>query len=146
MWLLLYAGCFSILELILARGFNTDYNFLLPQWNQTSEAIIIDNTLYLTLQMQDHNITAGNANLTALASTLQLAHKGVITDNNLEGFNYNILNFHLPDVASIYNTVYFSNLCTALTLSPSNLTQCQSLVGSKLKSGYEVYSKYLITP
>lgn len=96
--------------------------------------------------MQDHNIAAGNANLTALASTLQLAHKGVITDNNLEGFNYNILNFHLPDVASIYNTVYFSNLCTVLTLPTSNLTQCQSLVGSKLKSGYEVYSKYLITP
>jgi hypothetical protein len=49
-------------------------------------------------------------------------------------------------VASIYNQAYFSNLCTIVPLSPANLTQCQSLVGSKLKSGYEVYSKYLITP
>lgn len=73
-------------------------------------------------------------------------HKGVITDNNLEGFNYNILSFHLTDVSNIYNSVYFSNLCLVLPLSATNLTQCQSLVGSKLKSGYEVYSKYLITP
>lgn len=35
-WLLIYAGCFSILLLVLAGGFNTDYAFLLPQWSQTS--------------------------------------------------------------------------------------------------------------
>jgi hypothetical protein len=70
----------------------------------------------------------------------------VITENNLETFNYNILTFHLADVAAIYNTVYFSNLCSVLPLAATNLTQCQTLVGSKLKSGYEVYSKYLITP
>lgn len=69
-WLLIYAGCFSVLLLVLAAGFNSDYTFLLPQWSQTSSAIIIDNTLYLTLQMQDNSISAGNTNLTALASTL----------------------------------------------------------------------------
>jgi hypothetical protein len=130
----------------LASGFNYDYNFLLPQWEQTASAITIDNTLYLVLQMQDNNISAGTTNLAALASTLELDHKGVITENNLEGFNYNILTFHLTDVANIYNTVYFSNLCSVLPLPPSNFTDCQTLVGSKLKSGYEVYSKYLITP
>jgi hypothetical protein len=83
-WLLLYSSCFSVLLLVLASGYNSDYDFLLPQWNQTSAAITIDNTLYLTLQMQDHNISAGNSsNLTALATTLELDHKGVITDNNL---------------------------------------------------------------
>jgi drug/metabolite transporter (DMT)-like permease len=49
-------------------------------------------------------------------------------------------------VATVYNSVYFSNLCLALSLPPSNLTQCQTVVGSKLKTGYEVYSKYLIAP
>jgi hypothetical protein len=145
-WLLFYAGCYSVILLIMASNFNYDYNFLMPQWKQTSQAVIIDNTLYLTLQMKDHNITAGSTDLTALANTLELDHKGVITGNNLEGFNYNILTFHLSAVASVYNNVYFGNLCTALVLSASNLTQCQSLVGNKLKSGYEVYSKYLITP
>jgi hypothetical protein len=65
--------------------------------------------------MQDYNIYTGS-NLSALASTLKMDHKGVITDNNLEGFNYNILDFHLTDVANIYNSVYFSNLCFSFTL------------------------------
>lgn len=96
--------------------------------------------------MRDNNITAGKTDLNALANVLQLDHKGVITDNNLESFNYNILNFHLTDIANIYDTVYFSNLCSVLSLNATNLTQCQTLVGNKLKSGYEVYSKYLISP
>lgn len=86
--------------------------------------------------MRDNNITAGKTDLNALANVLQLDHKGVITDNNLETFNYNILSFHLTDIASIYDTVYFSNLCSVLSLNPTNLTQCQTLVGNKLKSGY----------
>ena len=86
--------------------------------------------------MRENNITAGTTDLNSLANVLQLYHKGVITDNNLESFNYNILTFHLADIASIYDTVYFSNLCSVLSLNPTNLTQCQTLVGNKLKSGY----------
>lgn len=144
-WLLAYALFFSSLLLILSQNFYSDFNFLLPQWIQTSQAVTVDNTLYLTLQMQDRNISTGS-NLAALASTLKMDHKGVITDNNLESFNYHILDFHLVDVATIYNTVYFSNLCLGLNQNESAITQCQTVVGSKLKSGYEVYSKYLITP
>jgi len=135
LWLLLYALFFSSLLLILSQNFYSDFNFLLPQWIQTSQTITIDNTLYLTLQMQDRNISTGS-NLATLASTLKMDHKGVITDNNLEGFNYNILDFHLTDVASIYNIMYFSNLCTGLKLNDSAMASCQSVVGSKLKSGY----------
>lgn len=135
-WLLIYSAAYSILVLVLTNSYIDDYNFLLPQWNQTSQAIIVENTLYLTLQMRDNNITAGTTDLNSLANVLQLDHKGVITDNNLESFNYNILSFHLTDIASIYDTVYFSNLCSVLTLNPTNLTQCQTLVGNKLKSGY----------
>jgi hypothetical protein len=96
--------------------------------------------------MKNKSIPAGSTDLNALTNTLMLAHKGVIAQYNLESFNYNILTFHLTDIAAIYNTIYFSNLCNALSLPNSNLTQCQNLVGSKLKSGYEVYSKYLIAP
>jgi hypothetical protein len=134
------------LILVQASSFSNDYNFLLPQWMQTSQAITIDSTLYLTLEMKVQNISAGSTNLTILADTLEMDHKGVITEYNLEGFNYGILSFHMTNVASIYNTVYFSNLCTVLPLSTSNFTQCSNLVGSKLQSGYEVYSKYLIAP
>lgn len=94
--------------------------------------------------MQDYHIQTGS-NLTALISTLKMDHKGVITDHNLEGFNYEILDFHLTDVANIYNSVYFNNLCLTLDLDPKALIQCQTVVGTKLKNGYEVYSKYLIT-
>lgn len=146
LWVLVYSLSFSILMLVQASGYSIDFNFLLPQWMQTSQAITIDSTLYLTLQMKSHNISAGNTNLTALANTLELDHKGVIAEYSLEDFNYNILTFHLTDVSSIYNTIYFSNICGVLPLAPANLTQCQNLVGSKLKSGYEVYSKYLIAP
>jgi hypothetical protein len=48
-------------------------------------------------------------------------HKGVITENSLEGFNYEILNFHLTDVANVYNNVYFNNLCLILPLNASAL-------------------------
>lgn len=114
---------FSILILVLTSTFNHDYNFLVPQWRQTTKTITIDNTLYLALQMADYNVSTGT-NLTLLANTLFLDHKGVITDNNLEEFNYKILSFRLTDVANIYNTVYFSNLCSAINLSPANQTQC----------------------
>jgi hypothetical protein len=146
LWLLLYALAFSVLVLAETASFSSDFAFLLPQWAQTSQAIIIDNTLHLSLEMKTHNISAGSTDLSALAGTLKLAHKGVIAEYNLESFNYNILTFHMQDVAAIYNTVYFGNLCNALSLSDGNLTDCQNLVGSKLKSGYEVYSKYLIAP
>lgn len=81
-WLLVYSMSFSILILVLTSSFNNDYNFLLPQWRQTTKTITIDNTLYLTLEMRDNNISAGT-NLTLLANALTLDHKGVITDNNL---------------------------------------------------------------
>lgn len=69
-WLLLYASCFSVLMLVLSSNFNSDYTFLLPQWQQTTSAITIDNTLYLVLQMQDQNITAGSTDLSGLATKL----------------------------------------------------------------------------
>jgi hypothetical protein len=124
LWVLVYSASLSGVVLILQSGFQTDYNFLLPQWTQTAQAIITDNTLYLVLQMKERNISAGANDLNALAKTLELDHKGVITDYNLEGFNYNILTFHLPEISDIYNTVYFSDLCGVLALSASNLTQC----------------------
>jgi hypothetical protein len=70
--------------------------------------------------MQDYNITT-ESNLTSLISTLKMDHKGVITENSLEGFNYDILNFHLTDVANVYNNVYFNNLCLILPLNASAL-------------------------
>jgi hypothetical protein len=70
LWLLLYAGCFSVLMLVVSSSFNADYTFLLPQWDQTVKAITIDSTLYLVLQMQDRNISAGSTDLRALATSL----------------------------------------------------------------------------
>ena len=42
--------------------------------------------------------------------------------------------------------MYFTNLCLTLSLSAAELAECERVVGGKLKSGYKVYSKYLITP
>lgn len=135
-WLLVYSVCFSILMLVLSSSFNQDYDFLIPQWRQSYQAVVVDSTLYLTLQMSRRNVSAGPTSLSLLARSLELQHKGVITEYKLEDFNYNILNFHLPEVAQAYNSVYFNNLCLPLSLNPAQLTQCQTLVGSKLKSGY----------
>lgn len=40
-WLLIYSAAYSILVLVLTNSYITDYNFLLPQWNQTSQAVIV---------------------------------------------------------------------------------------------------------
>ena len=37
-------------------------------------------------------------------------------------------------------------MCLMTPLSAADLQECQTVVGRKLQSGYEAYSKYLITP
>ncbi len=78
-WLLAYAACFSVMMLVLSSSFNQDFDFLLPQWRQSYQAVVVDSTLYLTLQMNRRNVSAGPTSLSLLARSLELQHKGVIT-------------------------------------------------------------------
>ena len=97
----------------MTQSFYQDFQFLSAQWVKTSQTIVVDNTLYITLQMQAKNMSFAT-NLSSLLDTLKLSHKGVIIEGKLQKFNQAILNFHLTDISTIYNTVYFGNLCSVL--------------------------------
>ena len=98
----------------MTQSFYQDFEFLQAQWIQSSQTIVVDNTLYIALQMQSQNISLPTINLPTLLDTLKISHKGVIIEGNLQSFNQAILNFHLTDISTIYNTVYFGNLCSVL--------------------------------
>ena len=105
----------------------------------------VDNTIYLNLEATSRSLPV-NSNLPLILNELRLEHQGVITESHIEQFNLDIFTTNLVNSANIYDAIFFKDLCLSLSLSAADLQQCQMIVGNKLKSGYEVYSKYLITP
>jgi hypothetical protein len=107
--------------------------------------VTVDSTLYFSIETLNSNITLPFS-LPPLLTELRMRHKDVISEWQTRQFNEKISFFPLTPVADSYSQVYFGNLCKEITLSSTDLAECQDLVGNKLESGYEVYSKYLITP
>jgi hypothetical protein len=144
-WLLGFGLVFSSVVLALTQQFYTDFKFLKNAWVEIATEITIDNTIYLDLEVMSANLPVAT-DLQGTLDQLRMLHMGPINDQHTEEFNQGILDSHLTLSSAAYDQVFFNNLCLALSLTPTMLTECQSLVGSKLKSGYEVYSKYLISP
>lgn len=143
LWVLVYAMFFSTLLLVLTSQFYSNYTFLRSQWLQTERAIITDSTLYVAMELQERNYLPSN-DLPTLIGNLQLSHKDAISRYGLETFNYEIEQFYLEPVSKAYLGVYFGDICDALKLSGAALGECQTVIYGKLRSGYEIYSKYLI--
>jgi hypothetical protein len=106
--------------------------------------IEVDSTLYLSIETVNRNLTLPFS-LAPLFEDLRMQHKGSINDKHTQYLNERINSFSLTDIATIYNKVYFDNICS-VSASSSDRAECESLVNGKLQSGYEVYSKYLVTP
>ena len=47
-------------------------------------------------------------------------------------------------MSKAYLDVYFGDICDALRLSDAALAECQAVLYGKLRSGYQIYSNYLI--
>ena len=105
----------------------------------------VDNTIYLNLEATSRSLPV-NSNLPLILNELRIEHQGVITESHVGQFNLDIFTTNLVNSARIYDAIFFKDLCLSLSLSASDLQQCQTIVGNKLQSGYETYSKYLITP
>lgn len=114
------------------------------QWIETGTMIEVDSTLYLSIETINSNLTLPFS-LGPLLEDLRMQHKGSLNNKETQNLNEQINSFSLTDVATIYNQVYFDNICS-VSASSSDLAECEGLVNGKLQSGYEVYSKYLITP
>lgn len=110
-WLLAYGLFFPALLLALSQNFYNNFYFLQAQWIETGSMIEVDSTLYLSIETINSNLTLPFS-LGPLFEDLRMQHKGSINSKETQDLNQNINSFSLDNIATIYNQVYFDNICS----------------------------------
>ena len=141
-WLLIYACLISILLTSTTEIQMKNYEFLHPQWMLTTRQIYWDSTLPMCMMLAQTNDTIGNINLHQMIDELKMSHLNYISTYNMIDFNKKILDYDI-DLSETFTSVYYESLCRQT--DSDLLNECRSLFNGKLRAGYSVYSKFLLT-